>query len=227
MATVTLTTLRSLVREQADMTGSTFITDAAASVDSFINRGIQKLHDIVIQKVPNQYFVSSSNYTTTSGTSLYALPSDFYRLLGVDLQVGVEMVDLRRFDFKERNSKKLTFNAGMIPEYMLEGSYVRLYPAPAGAYSGVIWYIPVATVLSSGSDSVNYPNGWEEIVVLYAAMLARIKEESDITELKQLFDEKVASVVDVAENRDSGEPAQAIDIETPMMGTGLFRRWRF
>ena len=104
MAAVTLTTLRSRVRERADMVNSTFLTDTADSMDALINEAAQELHELLVLNYGEDYAVASASTSTVAGTSAYALPADFMKLLGVDLVMGAdEVYDLQRFNFKERN----------------------------------------------------------------------------------------------------------------------------
>ena len=53
--TVTLTTLRSRVRERADMVGSSFIADAATGLDAWINEANQKLHGMLVDAMGEEY----------------------------------------------------------------------------------------------------------------------------------------------------------------------------
>lgn len=216
MASVTLTTLRARARERADMVNSTFITDAATSLDALINEGVQELHELLIEHYGENYSVSSSSTSTVAGTSTYALPSDFFKLLGVDLALSsTDTYDLKRFNWKERNVFKgaSQWGALTLPQYSLEGSNLRVYPAPAGVYTLTIWYVPMLALLANGSDTVNFPNGWERYVVLAAAIKALKKEESNTQDLERELNILKADIIARAENRDTGAPNQAVDQE--------------
>lgn len=55
---------------------------------------------------------------------------------------------------------------------------LRLWPRPlTGTY--VMYYLGASRIVDSVNDTVNYPQGWEEYIVLYMASRALIKEESD------------------------------------------------
>lgn len=218
MASVTLTTLRARVRELADMTGSSFVTDAATSIDAFINAGMDELYDLIIDAYGEDYFISSAALTTASGNSLYALPSDFGKLRGVDLPYGGETVALKRFEFEERNAYKASANTGQVPRYRLEGSNIRLYPAPNSVMAGTLWYIPARALLVNGTDAVNFPNGWEELGVVSAAVRCKEKEESDISGLLVLKDALSQRIKSAATPRDAGEPTKAVDADAPYRG---------
>lgn len=216
MASVTLTTLRARTRERADMVNSTFLTDAATSLDALINEGVQELHQLLVQHYGENYTVSSSSTSTVAGTSTYALPSDFFKLLGVDLVMSAtETYDLKRFNWKERNIYKgaSQWGALTLPQYSLEGSNLRVYPAPAGVYTLTMWYVPMLSLLVSGSDTVNFANGWERFVVLSSAIKAMKKEESDTRDLERELNILKADIIAGAESRDEGAPNQAVDQE--------------
>jgi hypothetical protein len=84
MGAVSLATLRARARERADMVGSSFVADTATSLDAWLNEGAQILHDKLVEAYGSEYLEKSTTATTTTATD-YALPSDFYKLLGVDL----------------------------------------------------------------------------------------------------------------------------------------------
>jgi hypothetical protein len=217
MASVTLTTLRARVRLHADIGASTFVTDAAASLDSFINMGVQALHDKVLNAMGDDALgVTEGAITPTiaSGTGVVALPSDFYRLLGVDLLVGGQRIDLKRFNFKERNALRdqTAYGHVAVPRYRLDGANLR-FNGPNGAYTGTLFYAPSPALLVNAGDAVNYPNGWEAFAIYHAALLVLAKEESDTREVARLLDIEGARIEAAAARRDSGSPPQMADVE--------------
>jgi hypothetical protein len=59
---------------------------------------------------------------------------------------------------------------------------IGLYPRPSsGNYFA--WFIPAPATISLVSDTITYPLGWEERLVLRLAINARDKEESDTSSL--------------------------------------------
>lgn len=216
MAAVTLATLRTRVRERADMPTAGFIADSSTSLDAFINEGAQRLHERLIDSLGEEYVSSTSTITTASGTSDYAVPSDFFRLYGVDLTIHGKVRTLKPFGRNERNYfRNATNNANWLgtPRYSLVGGNVRLYPIPQGVYSGSILYAPTITVLSSTSDTVNFPNGLERMVVLYAAIQCLIKEESDYRPLQRLLDQEEAALDELKYQRDAAFPKKVTDMD--------------
>ena len=213
MATVTLTTLRSRVRERADMAGSNFVADTATGLDAWINEANQKLHGMLVDALGEEYVSSSSALATVADTSDYALPTGFFKLYGVDLTIAGYIRALLPYNRMERNAYRNDQNYGWhIPRYSIVGSYLRIYPTPTSVLSGTIYYAPEATVLTAGTDSVSYPNGWERFIVLDAAIQALLKEESSVTALIQERDAVVREIAQTKENRDLASPKQVVDV---------------
>ena len=190
-----------------------FVADTATSLDAWINEGVQQLHEKLIEAYGADYLEKSTTFTTT-GTDNVSLPADFFKLLGVDMNLAQGVATLSAYSRGERNAfRNATVSYRSLPQYKLSGSLLRLLPTPPTGTTGTIWYVPVATVLVSGSDTVDFPNGWERYVVLYAAIQAMLKEETDTSGLERqlgLLEEKLKSII---ENRDAGQPMHATDVD--------------
>lgn len=213
MAAVTLTTLRARARESADKTGSSFISDAANSLDAWINEGVQHLHEKLVEAMGEKYAYSTSSLSFVAGTTDYALPADFLKLYGVDVPYAGVTQTLRPYTFAERNWHKNRAQLGIgVPRYTILGTNLHIEPSLITA-TATLHYAPAAALLVNGSDTVNFPNGWERYVVIYAAMRATMKEESDASPLAALLraeDERLETLI---QDRDVGHPRKLVDIE--------------
>lgn len=211
MASVTLTTLLSRARTRADMPSTNFVTDA--ELTGFLNEGNAKLLEKLVEAYGEQYFITTTALTTVAGTTSYALPADFFKLYGVELTVGGKVRTLKPFMFNERNFyKNQTSTWWNIPRYSIQGLNLILYPAP-GAGSGSIYYAPAAALLSIGADTVNYPNGWEKYLVVYAAIRALNKEESPSNDLRDEMEIMEKELKELKESRDNSFPKTVVDNE--------------
>lgn len=201
--TMQLSDLMTAVRQRADMlpsgytpslTGaSTFVTDP--ELIFLINQSYFKLYDKLISAYGSDYFVQSPYAITTDGTNyLFALPSDFYKLLGVDLKCGTRWTSLEPFSFADRNR------------------YGTVTPAPRAGQSLQLWYAPKLTTLSSLTDTLDGISGWTEVVILDVAIQCMAKEESDVSVLAAELQTMNARLTDMAENRDIGHPATVVDV---------------
>lgn len=214
MTAVSLTTLRTRVRERADMPVAGFVPDTATGIDAFINEGVQRLHEKLVEAYGEEYVESTSALTTAAGTSDYNLPTGMLKLYGVDLTISGRVCTLRPFMRAERNGLReggITWQT--VPRYRVVGSKLRLLPVPQSVLSGTFYYAPDATVLVSTSDTVSFPNGWERYVVLYAAIQCLMKEESDVRELRIELDKLDRELESLKENRDAAFPRQVVDLD--------------
>ena len=224
MTAVTLATLRTRARERADMPAAGFIPDSATGIDAFINEGVQRLHEKLCEAFSSNYTQSSSAFTVTGET--VALPASFYKLLGVDLNLSDgTKATLQRF---ERGMRNVYRNAMVVPDsvcthYELAGPNLRLLPTPANGTTGTIWFLPIATVLVNTSDTVDFPNGWERYVVLYTAIQMKLKQESDVRDLRYELEKMEAELQAIADRRDLASPAHAVDMD--LVEATLWRRW--
>lgn len=214
MAIVSLATLRSRVRERADMPVAGFIADSATSLDAFINEGVQRLHEKLVEAYGEEYASSQQSFVTVGGQENYSLPADFFKLYGIDLPISGVRRTLRPHMRAERNGYReggVTWQ--MIPRYSLAGDQFRLLPAPAGGIQGTIYYAPVAPTLVLSTDTVNFVNGWERYVVLHAAIQCLIKEESDVRDLRYELEKLERDLDGIKENRDAAFPRQVVDLD--------------
>lgn len=203
------------------MVGSTFVTDTVTSVDAWINEGVQKLHERVVSALESEYIESEATLTTVAGQSDYALPADFFKLYGVDLNIAGVARTLRPYNRSERNRLQGSWVPWMdVPRYRIVNSTLRLYPAPP-AGTGKIFYAPTAALLAAGGDTVNFPNGWEKYVVVYAAIQMLMKEESSTTELRRELEAIEGELVEARANRDAAFPKSAVDTDA------VNDTWRF
>lgn len=224
---VALSTLRTRARRRADQEGSLFCSDA--EVTDYINEGAKRLHELVACAYGNEYVKATATGTTVAGTSAYNLPAGFFKLTGADLTINGKSLALKRFEEQERNAwKNLSTTSWLsIPRYKLENNTLVLYPTPTAAYPYAILYIPLLQVLVGGSgstyvneftsanatDTISFPNGWEKFVTLYAAIEMMDKEESDTRQMKVKLAGWEQELVQIAADRDAGQPFSAIDVE--------------
>ena len=198
MAT-TLLQLRTLAQQESDNVNQTFISNA--EWNTYINQSYLELYGLIVNAFGNDYFTQSPatgyQFTTTGTTQFFALPTDFFKLLGCDVQTTAtgQWIPVRPFTFAERND--LQNVNGNIPA---AGQVMRLF------------YVPRATQMTLDADTIDGVNGWEEYIIIDAAMKAMAKEESDVSVLvlrKQAIIDRLNSEV---ENRDANGPLRVTDV---------------
>ena len=197
----TLLEVRTRCKQESDSVNSSFISDG--EWDNLINSSYQEAYGLYVQAYGSDYFVQSpsTGYAfTTNGTSqFFALPADFWKLLGVDVLYGNanQWVSLKPFAFGDRNKFSMINS-----------------PIPAAGQSVRVFYIPTVTALAVDADVLVTgitANGGDEYVIADACLKALAKEESDVSVFAARKQALVERLNAEAENRDAGQPAAIVD----------------
>lgn len=204
MATVTLLQLRTRARDRADMTNSAFIPDARLT--EYVNASAQELYDLLVQ-ANQDYFTSTQTTTVVSGNTI-SLPATLYKLRGVDISLGGEWVPVWPYEYLERGAwqntsvSRLTANI----HYRLLGNTMELLPADQAPGDYRIRFVPLMVPMSLDADTFDGMNGFEEYIVIDAAIKCKEKEESSTSGLKDEKDRIRKRILSMANVRDLGAP---------------------
>jgi cytochrome c-type biogenesis protein CcmH/NrfF len=217
LGNLTLAQLRTLVRQEGDFVNSQFVTDQ--ELNSYINQSYYELYDLMVQKYGDDYFVNPPYSFSTDGTTyLFPLPSDFYKLVGVDLALANSTdsyVTLHRFNFSDRNRYAVpnfqSFYGVTNLRYRLNADNIWLTPTPSQGQTIRLWYVPRLTELVADGDVADGVSGWLEYVVIDAAIKAKDKEESDTSVLMARKQAMIQRIEAAAENRDAANPMTVAD----------------
>ena len=224
--------LISKVRSRADLVGSAFITDT--EITEFLNVGWAKLYDL-LTTLYEDFNLTSTQLVLQSGVNSYSLAGltpIVYKLRGVDLQLSSAVNDvlpLPKFDWAERGKYVGLPNAWVGRysselRYLYQGTNLKFVPVPSGGQTVTVNYVPALTPLAApvgGSQPAGTQNtlpeiiqaGWEELIVLEAAVLCAVKEEGmagNLAVLKVLRDETKNDIEGAAANRDADAPMRLI-----------------
>lgn len=213
----TLAQIRLSSQQKADMVNSQFLTTAEWNYN--INQSLKELYDLVLEKYGDDYYVQAPYVFSTDGTTyLYPLPSDFYKLLGLDLALGNtndSFVTIRRFNFSDRNRYAVpnfqSFYGVTNLRYRMAGNNLWLTPIPSANQTLRLWYVPRNTELVSDSDTTDGFGGWLEYVCIDAALKAIQKAELDPSTLALQKTAMLQRIESVAENRDAANPMTVSD----------------
>lgn len=219
MAAVTGSVLLSKARARADMANSTFVSDT--DFYRFLTEGYQKLHEKLVACYGIEYmeatavlsFATDPLDSEVTSTTDYLMPSDFFVLYDVDLGTQVPPRTLKPFMRNERNA--MVNNWHQEPRYRLVGAgdgTPRLRILPATTERVLIRYAPEVTNVGSGS-SLQIPNGWERYIVVYAAIQALLKEESDVDGLRGELQVMEAELTAIKADRDYQNPQSVVDTQ--------------
>lgn len=284
-----------------------FVSDT--ELIDIINAAVPLLHDMLVSAYGEDYVRSTQTATLSGTTQDYALPEDFYKLIGVDVEINEgsnRFVPIGRYGERERS-----LGSGLPPMrpfwagYRLSGRNLRFVPQPTAAIRYKLHYTPTAprlikavfepaavdiatghialpdhglfdnhpvrfTASASGTllaplvSSTTYwaqrvdanaislldaadgsaivltdagtgdqtilsmfdgVNGWEELVVLEAAIAMLAKEESSTTGKERARDRMLARLEAMVDDRDSGEPEVVQDVYGGLDDYLLRCRW--
>ena len=198
------------------MENSEFISDS--ELNSFINASYAELYDILVSRFED-YFTTTSSHTVSAGSSSFAVPSDFYKLRGVDRQIGAsnDYYALLKFNFSERNWRNRRLNRTLFGQsninYRLVGNNVELVPEDHAAGTYKLWYVPVYTTLTLDSDTIDGVNGWEEYIVVDGCIKCLEKEESNTATFERQKAKLEQRIEEMASLRDLEQPERVTDTQ--------------
>jgi len=216
MSTVTLSSLRTQARQRADMENSGFIKDS--ELNGYINSSYAELYDILVSKFED-YHTKTASATISGSSTSFPVPSDFYKLRGVDRLIsGTEYYSLPKWNFAERNFRDRSIISNVYGHsdlsYRLITNSVEIVPTQRAAGTYRIWYVPHYTQLSLDADTLDGVNGWEEYIVVDAAIKMLIKEESSTTALEGIKESIRQRIETMAANRDFDQPESITDVQS-------------
>lgn len=179
---VTLAQLRTRVRQRSDNehTGQ-FVTDA--ELNQLINTRYKELYELlVIHGLHRAESVQTISPTTAA--SSYALNSDFFAVLGVwRIDPALGPIWLSRHDHRTMPDTAQPADA---ESYRIVGVTIEFNPvANDGTYK--VKYVPVpGDMADDDNDDIDGVLGWEEYVVVGAAIDVLTKEEAEEAALQSL-----------------------------------------
>ncbi len=213
----TLSDIKTRVRERADMVNSQFISDS--EMLSYVNSAYQELYELLVNTNEDYYTTSTTFTLSSSDNGVYALPSDFFKLRGVEYLLSGEYITIYPYNWNERNSYNKSVTQALRPTggraYRMMGSNLRIRPSDSAVGSYQMWYVPTLTALSADTDVVDTimtRAGWEEYVVIEAAIKCLAKEESSTTHLMQEKMILKQRIIESASERDIDQPEKISDI---------------
>lgn len=208
---LSLAQIRLMSKQRADMVNSQFVTDSEWNL--YINQAAFELYDLLVTEYED-YFMKAPLLLTTDGSEQFTLPTDFYKLLGVDLGLANNTngwVTLKKFQFIERNRYvypqiNSTFFGVFNLQYRLMGNTLFFIPTPSAGQFLRIWYVPKLTELLQDTDILTGISGWGEYVIVDAAIRAKQKQEDDVSVLGAQKMMLIKRIEESAMNRDAGQP---------------------
>ncbi len=164
------------IRRESDIETTDQANSICTDADllDWLNDAYRELYEIVAEVAGQERFGKSATINHTTN----ALPSDFYRLLGLDWSPDGTTLSAQQYNFGQRNMLRFFWR----PLFRLDGAVITWQPpenAPTADYT--LRYVPnPAAIASNGSfDSVA---GWDTFVVLWVKLKVRAKQEYPLDE---------------------------------------------
>lgn len=218
----TLAEMRTVVRNRTNLEFSTFVTDD--EIDENLNEEYAELIARLISNEGQPHFVSTTTLNITQGTTLYPLPSDFWRLLRIVSTFDGITRDMEPFMEGERagllNTEYFssTFSPG--PRYRLQADNIEILPV-SRAFTVELRYIHSCPILVDDADTADGYNGYEQAMIAGACALVREKEQTDPSFFERRKD-RIYQLIDAwAHSRDASHPERVTDV----VGTNYYGDW--
>lgn len=226
--TVTLSQLRTDIEYQCDIVGATSRHPTSLK-NRLINQAIQRFREKISNAGAQHYLTSSSGTFGVGATSPYsfyvldltAISPGLVRTYGIDIDTGggAEPETLTHVPFNERN--KYSRQPGVPTAWAnFQTAKVAIFPPSSGAYSYVLWYLPVLADLSGDSDTFDGVAGWEDYIVW--AVCTRLIARDTYPEAWQLATaEKASAWADIVTAATKVSSAGGATIGRDSMGDRL------
>ncbi|MGD0331140.1 MAG: hypothetical protein ABSB40_11995 [Nitrososphaeria archaeon] len=177
MAT-TLQNIIDLTRYRSNMENNFFVTDAELTI--YINNSLAELDDILVTDYEDYRVSSFQSVIPTDGTSnTIPIPSNLYKLRGVDYQInheqnGTYWLTLFPFQMPERNRQRNGLTNILIPyrtglSYRLEDTQIMIMPQMQAGGTYQVWFTPKFVPLVETTDTLNIQmdtQAWGEYAVV-------------------------------------------------------------
>lgn len=196
--TFTLAQLRQRVRELVDIEGNRHFTDS--EVNSRISSAYAKYYAKLVASGLG-YAGEKTQTIFTVGTNTYAMPTDHMSTLRVDYRYSTELwQELEEVLVQEINRYQTTGSQAF--GFRLVGGNILLYPTPPSGQTYRHIYVPAPADLTTDTQTVDGVAGFEDAVVLDAAIRCLIKkEDADTSSLLRERDLVDARIQEEAEMR--------------------------
>lgn len=174
-----------------------------------INQSRLELLEKLVNVGSADYFETSQNINIVANTESYALPTNYFTTLGVDIKLSNgDFWSAERYNLQDRN---LLTNAVVYDReetrYRIRGENIVLSPIPNWSETNGIKHIYVAVPAdlsyTNTAETCDGYWGWEDYIV-YDVLVKLIggKEEGDATEWQGLLAKANARIEEAAGRRD-------------------------
>lgn len=215
MDDVSLVTLRTRLREHADIVNET-ARYPDATIDRLLDEAGHFVYDAILARFEgyNRTTGQATNAATSGTVEFWTIPANFYKLYLVRFNFTGLWVRLRLLREEERVSLRNSVTAILPPKYDLFGNTLQLLPAPSFDAQVFLEYAPTFPHLAVGPPAVDFPgvNGWEDAVLAHAKVLVRRRDDMDTADAERDEARTMARITLMAGSRNESEPRRLRDV---------------
>jgi len=201
-------------------------------LNEWINEGVAEYYDLIVQKWADYYTKLSPTFLLQTGQDSYQLDTqggpggngiaglvaagdNFYKLRKLEILMSGSGVSTdssnrwKRLFPHDVDAQHLYSQWGLVAKgfrYRLQGIYLVLAPVPQSADTLRMFYIPTWTRLVQDTDSMDFINSYEELVIQFALYRARIRQDLPTDHIEREIARLVKRVQQSSDGRDAGEP---------------------
>lgn len=215
--TLALSDLMLRARRRADMEFGKFISDPELII--YVNDSYGELYDILVARFQD-YFVQAPWTFTISGSASTGinwtvLPTDFYKFLGIDMDLGGgQWQEINPFNFDARNKSYRGGRASAIG-YRIIGANLYLTPKSNADGNFRLWYIPTRPTLIKLTDTIDRESErWAQYIEVDAAIKCKAKQDDDVSTLEYSKQQLTKRISEMASNRNAGAPEKIQDVRS-------------
>lgn len=178
MNSVTLSELEARTRRKLDVQNN-LVRHPQADVWDNINRAIKHFHAEVVRAQGQGMFNSDTFFTTTPGTTSYALPADGLQVVKVwSIIDGRERVFGGYEEVETDGMRPLdALNIWAVPPtFRVIGDNISIKPSYAIPFTVNVRYVATIAKLTTGSQAIDGFDGFDEFVVSWAGRELAMKD---------------------------------------------------
>lgn len=220
MAT-TFTEIVTRAKSRSDQTQGDFV-EASEWLD-FTRDAYRRLYMLLVKRFKD-YFEKLSGELTITADGLVNAPADLFRICGVDIKSGTEWIRLNPRSRAERSQgNRSMFRSFRSIGYRYVGRDVHFYPAASAVGQVVrLLYQPHPAKIAALSEELPIDmEQWSEFIVLEVAMMAAMKEETDISDMRNERNLMLQEIKEQAMARMYEDPEGIVDVRGDEDGYGV------
>lgn len=210
-----LSALRTASRQRADEESTGFIDND--ELDGYINQGYKIIYAKMVGKYTSYFIIpgttgNGGEFDTVADQQLYDLPSDFFKLVRVEMRDSSSDDDRDFYRLKALNISNYDFSARYPYRaeyfyrygYYLAGNKIGLRPIPSDASNTIrLWYVPTVTELSADGDVPVIQDVYHDSIADFAAIKCLSKSGEGIYKEKyQEWEDSLETILQSMEPRN-------------------------